>query len=113
MAAISAVYQAIGDARDRRRHPPPGRLVDVGGRKLHICAGQDSPAVVLIPALSTPAVNDWPPILELLGRETTVCVYDRAGVGWSDSPRRRRTGVRMAEELRGLLRAAEVRRRTY
>lgn len=109
LAAVSAAYQAIGEARDRRGHPPPGRLVDVGGRKLHIiCAGQGSPAVVLIPALSTPAVDDWPAVLRALAQDTTVCVYDRAGVGWSDSPRRRRTGVRMAEELHGLLRAAEV-----
>jgi pimeloyl-ACP methyl ester carboxylesterase len=108
-ATASAVYQKVGEARDRRRHPPPGRLVDVGGRRLHIvCAGQGSPAVIIIPALSTPAGDDWPAVQRALARDTTVCVYDRAGVGWSDPPRRRRTGIRMAEELHTLLGAAGI-----
>jgi hypothetical protein len=48
----SAAYQAVGEARDRRRTPPPGRLVDVGGYRLHITsAGQGAPAVVVIPAM--------------------------------------------------------------
>ncbi len=36
--ALSAMYQAAAEARDRRRLPPPGRLMDVGGRRLHISA---------------------------------------------------------------------------
>jgi hypothetical protein len=43
-----AVYQAVGAALDARKYPPPGRLVDVGGYRLHInCTGEGSPTVIL------------------------------------------------------------------
>jgi hypothetical protein len=43
-ALASAAYQVAGEAADRRRYPPPGRLVDVGGYRLHIrCAGAAFP----------------------------------------------------------------------
>jgi len=32
---IGAVYQAIVSRREKSRFPPPGRLVDVGGHRLH------------------------------------------------------------------------------
>jgi len=48
----SAVYQVAAEARDRRRFPPPGQLVDVGGRFLHLLeTGSGSPAVVIVPAI--------------------------------------------------------------
>jgi hypothetical protein len=30
-------------------YPPPGRLIDIGGRKLHLyCSGKGSPTVILV-----------------------------------------------------------------
>jgi len=84
--ALSAMYQAAAEARDRRRLPPPGRLMDVGGRRLHITeAGEGSPTVVIIPALGD-SVLLWPRIQHALAEDTKVCVYDRPGLGWSDPP---------------------------
>jgi hypothetical protein len=52
LAVVGAIYQAIATARAERAHPPPGRLVDVGGHSLHIhCVGHGSPTVVLDAAL--------------------------------------------------------------
>jgi pimeloyl-ACP methyl ester carboxylesterase len=108
LGLASAAYQAAGEARDRRRHPPPGHLVDVGGYRLHaVCAGRGSPAVVIIPALGATAA-EWAEVQQSLARETTVCVYDRAGLGWSDSPPRRRAGQAMGEELHALLRGLGI-----
>jgi pimeloyl-ACP methyl ester carboxylesterase len=108
LAAARAADEAAGEARDRRRHPPPGRLVDVGGRRLHImCAGQGTPAVVIITALGGPAA-DWAEVQRVLAQDTCVCLYDRAGLGWSESPRRRRTAVGMAAELHALLEGAGI-----
>jgi pimeloyl-ACP methyl ester carboxylesterase len=105
----SAAYQAVSEARDRRRYPPPGRLVDIGGRRLHLVSmGEGEPAVVIIPALAD-NVLQWVPILEGVAAETQAVAYDRAGVGWSEPPPRwKRTPDLMAADLHALLRAASI-----
>ena len=88
-AAVAAVagiasftYQRIADVRDRRRYLPPGRQVDIGGRRIHLVEmGEGSPHVVIIPALAD-NVLPWLRVLEAAGAETQVCVYDRAGIGF-------------------------------
>jgi pimeloyl-ACP methyl ester carboxylesterase len=108
LGLASTAYRAMGEARDRREHPPPGRFVDVGGYRLHIvCEGQGGPPVVICPAIGGTA-DDWRDVQHRVAVETTVCVYDRAGLGYSDSPTRRRTATRMAEELHALLHGAGV-----
>jgi len=103
----SFTYQKIAEARDRRRYPPPGRLVDIGGRRLHlVTAGEGSPAVVIIPALGE-SVLGWLRVLDGVAAETQACVYDRAEIGWSDPPPHWwRTYDLMAADLRALLSAA-------
>ncbi len=103
------MYQQIAGARYRRCFPPPGRLVEVDGRRLHLFeAGEGAPAVVIVPALGD-NVLQWLGIVHELSGETRVCVYDRAGIGWSDPPRRgRRTLDGMADDLCGLLTAAGI-----
>jgi hypothetical protein len=82
LALIIAAYQAAGEARDRRRYQPPGRLVDVGGRRLHIrCVGDGSPTVVIIPALGAYSAA-WLEVQDALATHTKVCVYDRPGLGF-------------------------------
>ncbi|MGH3188212.1 MAG: alpha/beta fold hydrolase [Streptosporangiaceae bacterium] len=104
----SAVYQKVSEARDRRRYPPPGRLVDIGGRRLHVVSrGEGTPVVVIIPALAD-NVLQWLSIAADAAAETQAIVYDRAGVGWSDPPPRwRRTPDLMAADLHAMLHAAD------
>ncbi len=41
------LYQTLGERRDRRRFPPPGRMVDAGGHRLHLLRrGEGTPTVV-------------------------------------------------------------------
>jgi hypothetical protein len=43
-ALTGAAYQWIATRKDLAANPPPGRLVDVGGHKLHIwCTGSGEP----------------------------------------------------------------------
>ena len=87
---------------------PPGRLVDVGGFRLHIHGtGQGSPAVILDAALGASSVS-WSLVQPELARLTRVCSYDRAGFGWSDAGPVPRTAGRIADELRTLLERAGV-----
>ncbi len=106
----SVAYQKLGDARDRDRYPPPGELVDIGGRRLHMVRmGTGGPAVVIEPCLGGTAA-EWAYVQRDLAEATTVITYDRAGLGWSDpAPRwRRRTASLLADDLHRLLVAAEV-----
>ena len=48
LVAASTALQRAGESRDRTRYPPPGRMVDVGGRRLHVIErGVASPTVVV------------------------------------------------------------------
>ncbi len=107
-AAAGALYENIFEARDRRFNPMPGRLVDVGGLKMHIdCTGEGSPAVVLDSGLGDSYIS-WRKAQPLIAKFSRVCSYDRAGLGYSDPSPRPRTSKNIAEELHGLLRAAGI-----
>jgi hypothetical protein len=43
LALAGLILQVMGSARDARRFPPPGQLVDVGGHRLHIYASMRAP----------------------------------------------------------------------
>jgi pimeloyl-ACP methyl ester carboxylesterase len=62
----------------------PGRLIDVGGRRLHLlCSGEGSPTVILEAGASSFAI-DWTLVQREVSRTNRTCSYDRAGMGWSD-----------------------------
>jgi len=87
---------------------PPGRLVDVGGFRLHIhCTGDGSPAIILDAALGASSVS-WSLVQPELAKSAHVCSYDRAGFGWSDAGPMPRTAGRIADEWRTLLERAGV-----
>ncbi len=88
--------------------PAPGRLVDIGGMRLHLsCAGEGGPTVVLEAALGASSIS-WSLVQPGLARLTRVCSYDRAGFGWSDRGPMPRTARRIAWELHTLLERARV-----
>lgn len=108
LAGLGTIYQALADARDRRRYPPPGRVIDVDGHRLHIhCMGEGSPTVILEAALNGCSI-DWCQVEPEVARFTRVCTYDRAGYGWSDPGTRPRTATRMAQELHTLLAQSKI-----
>src|SRR5437763_15369706 len=101
-AAGSRTYRKLAEARDARRYPPPGEMVDIGGRRLHLCrAGEGSPSVVIVPCLSGPG-SEWWAVQRELARYTSVYTYDRAGTGWSDTGPWPRTFPVMADALHQL-----------
>ncbi len=98
-----AAYQWIATRRDLAATPPPGRLVDIGGHRLHLwCTGDGKPAVILDAGLGgTTAL--WGFVQPEVARFTRVCSYDRAGMGYSDPGPSPRTARRIASELAELL----------
>jgi pimeloyl-ACP methyl ester carboxylesterase len=108
LALAGAVYQSVACALDARRYPPPGRLIDVGGYRLHIdSTGEGSPTVVLDAGWSHCSLN-WRLVQPEVAKFTRVCSYDRAGMGWSDAGPAPRTSDQLVRELHALLKAAAI-----
>jgi pimeloyl-ACP methyl ester carboxylesterase len=90
-----------------RLPPPPGRLIDIGGHRLHLhCAGTGVP-VVFESALGASSLI-WSQIQASVSGFAMACAYDRAGFGWSDRGPLPRTAGRIAGELHALLSAARI-----
>ena len=84
----------------------PGRLVDLGGHRLHLhCTGRGSPTVVVENGFDELS-SDWARVQERVARTTRICTYDRAGYGWSDPGPLPRTFDQINLELRDALRGA-------
>lgn len=108
LVLAGVVYQAAGTARDARKFSPLGRMVGVGGRRLHIhCTGKGSPTVVLDAGLPGSCLS-WTFVQPEVAKFTRVCSYDRAGLGWSDPGPEPRTAQRIVEELHQLLTNAGI-----
>lgn len=105
---IGAFYQLFITRRDLAANPPPGRLVDIGGHRLHIlCTGTGTPAVILDSGLGGSFV-DWGKVQPKVAEFAQVCSYDRAGMGYSDAGPSPRTSRRIAAELAALLERVNI-----
>ena len=77
LGVVGALYQFIGTALDQRRYPPPGKLVDIGGHRLHLyCTGAGSPTVVM-DALGFGWSLHWSIVQPEIAKFTRVCSYDK------------------------------------
>jgi len=82
---------------------PPGKLVDLGGHKLHVnCTGKGSPTVVIENGLGDFSF-DWTLVQNKVAAFTRVCSYDRAGYAWSEPGPKPRTFAQINMELRDAL----------
>ena len=105
LASVGGGYESVRQSFDTRAYPMPGQLVDVGGHRLHLhCTGTGSPTVVLEPGLGG-ASSDLGWVAPAVARDSTVCVYDRAGRGWSDAADGPQDAAQIAADLHTLLRA--------
>ena len=103
---LTAVAQQSGG---QPAYSPPGKLVDIGGYRLHLnCTGNNGPAVVLIAGAGDFSF-DWGLVQPDVSRFARACSYDRAGLAWSDPGPTPRTMLQDAYELHALLRAAGIR----
>ena len=102
------VYQTASAEADRRNFPAPGNLIDVGGFKMHVhCMGQGSPTVIL-ETLAGGTSSYWGWVQPEVAKTTRVCVYDRAGRGWSEADPQPMTLARTVRNLYTLLTNARV-----
>jgi pimeloyl-ACP methyl ester carboxylesterase len=85
IGVLLAVTSTGSALQNRPAGPPPGRLVHVGGRSLHIrCVGpaMGGPTVIL-EAGAGDYSNRWTAVQDRLAPRVRSCAHDRAGFGWS------------------------------
>jgi len=109
LVAVGAIYEALGRKNAAANYPPPGKLVDIGGRKMHIdCRGTGSPTVILESGLGTGGTTDWTLVHDEIAGFTRTCAYDRAGIMWSDPKDSPQDAAAVTEDLHKLLKGAGI-----
>jgi pimeloyl-ACP methyl ester carboxylesterase len=106
LVVCAALYEQIGAWRDSRRFPRKGYAVKAAGTTFNLnCSGSARPTVLLESGLGMSSLG-WVQIQPQIAKFARVCSYDRAGYGWSDPAKDRRTSLQLAKELKQLLNAA-------
>ena len=100
LGVVMALWPRTGEA--------PGRMVDLGGRSLHLyCQGtSDGGPTVVFDSGAFGIYADWTWVQAEVAKETRACAFDRAGMGWSDPPPRPFGPNDHVDDLRALMEAA-------
>ncbi|MEM6254588.1 MAG: alpha/beta hydrolase [Cyanobacteria bacterium P01_D01_bin.156] len=104
----TTAYQ-IWCSRQEDQTPPPGEIYDIGDCKLHLYrrghAQPNQPTVILDHSLG--GVEGYL-LIDDIAEFADVCIYDRAGYGWSSNSPNPRNSGEMVQELEALLRQANI-----
>jgi pimeloyl-ACP methyl ester carboxylesterase len=83
LCLLPVVTLAQKAGADQDPPAPLGKLIDVGGYRVHLyCTGTGSPAVVIVGAGFS---FNWGLVQPEVAKFTQVCSYDHSGIGWSEA----------------------------
>lgn len=110
VGASGSAYQYISTKLDEKAYPAPGRMIDIGGYRLHIqeTGTEHSGPTVILDAGAGNYSLDWALVQPKIAEFARVVSYDRAGDGWSDESPLTRTSKNMMIELHTLLKKAGI-----
>ena len=95
--------------RQEDQTPPPGKIYDIGDCKLHLYRRgrprPHQPTVILDHSLG--GVEGYL-LIDEIAEFADVCIYDRAGYGWSSNSPNPRNSGEMMEEFEALMRQADI-----
>jgi len=101
----TTIYQAIATWIEDKQSPPR-ELIDVGGYKLHLYTmGKSRPTVIFDHSLG--GIEGYL-LIEEIAKIARVCIYDRAGYGWSERSPHQRSSEQIVKELDTLLNNAGI-----
>lgn len=108
LVAVGGATETAFEAADSSLDAPAGQTYEVAGHRMYLhCTGTGSPTVVLSNGFGERSPS-WSWIAPTIAATTRVCVYDRAGQGWSEAAHEPQDGAQVAADLHATLAAAHV-----
>jgi pimeloyl-ACP methyl ester carboxylesterase len=107
-ACSGLLYQTMATFIDQRRYPPPGKLVEIDGSRMHIQSVGTGSLTVILEAGFGAMSSAWGWVQPEIGKFTRVVSYDRAGLGWSDADTASPSALRIAWRLHKLLQKSGI-----
>ena len=115
LLSLTGLYQ-LGSIAQERNITPPGKRIDVGGYALHIYQKNQHSTIASPSAKKRPTIVidhslggvEGYALIDALAELGSVCIYDRAGYGWSDMSPHPRTSEVIVGELDRLLTNAKL-----
>lgn len=103
---LAAICNSFLTYFENRKYKPPGQIIDIGGYKLHLYSlGKGTITVVIDHSLGG---IDGYFLVEEIAKITRVCIYDRAGYGWSEQSPKPRCSGQIVKELDTLLKLGGI-----
>jgi pimeloyl-ACP methyl ester carboxylesterase len=109
-AVAVSVAGFAGFSSDPQFPAPPGRIIDVNGKRMHVIeqgTQQNGPTVVLETGFSGASIG-WAWIQPEIARFARVVSYDRAGLGWSEETGDPHDATETARRLQTLLKQLDA-----
>ena len=101
---VGFTYERSARNRAAAEFPPPGKMIDIGGRRIQLdCRGTGTPTVVFESGLDINGSLSWDMVQDTIAQTTRTCSYSRAGIMWSDRSDRHQNGKAIAEDLHAAL----------
>ncbi|MDT4910155.1 MAG: hypothetical protein QOI69_3396 [Pseudonocardiales bacterium] len=108
LAAVGGATQTVLESMDNSLQAPAGQTYAIDGHRMFLhCTGTGSPTVLLASGFGERSPS-WAWITATVARSTRVCVYDRAGQGWSQAASGPQDGIQLATDLHALLASARI-----
>lgn len=101
-------YEWFAAKQALQHYPAPGKMVDIGGFKLHINKIGNGEPTILLEAGSGETSLSWRDIPAQLAEHATVVSYDRAGYAWSEEADEERSGANIVNELHSALEKEDI-----
>jgi pimeloyl-ACP methyl ester carboxylesterase len=108
--AFAQTESVPATAEDQRMLPyaEPGRLVDIGVRRINLlCMGTSGPTVVLMSGIFSWSLI-WYKTQSVIAKKARVCAFDRANYGFSDPTPRPQILSEVVEDLHKALQAGAI-----
>lgn len=84
------------------------QMIDIGGRRMHLHCSGNGPVTVVFDSQSGEPGWSWNKVQPAVAKHTRACIYDRAGLGFSDPSPRPGTLSNAVDDLHQLLGKAGI-----